>query len=100
MSSGEVANCRIADTRERISKAGLANSSVKIYPRGSVLIAMIGEGKTRGQSAILDIEAATNQNAAGLLFDAGNVSPESSGDGRLASMRGTETRGAAEISPR
>jgi type I restriction enzyme S subunit len=76
VSSGEVANCRIAATRERISNAGLANSSAKIYPKGSVLIAMIGEGKTRGQSAILGIEAATNQNAAGLLFDAGNVSPE------------------------
>jgi type I restriction enzyme S subunit len=28
---------------------------------------MIGEGKTRGQSAILDIEAATNQNVAAIL---------------------------------
>ena len=76
VSSGEVANCRIARTRERITEAGLSNSSAKVYPKGSVLIAMIGEGKTRGQSAILDIEAATNQNAAGLLFDAGNVDPE------------------------
>jgi type I restriction enzyme S subunit len=30
---------------------------------------MIGEGKTRGQAAILGIEACTNQNVAGLVFD-------------------------------
>ena len=39
------------------------------------LIAMIGQGKTRGQSAILDIEACTNQNVAGLVFDCGNIEP-------------------------
>ncbi len=37
---------------------------------------MIGEGKTRGQSAILDIEASTNQNAAGVLPNREIVSPE------------------------
>jgi type I restriction enzyme S subunit len=41
-----------------------------------VLIAMIGEGKTRGQAAILDIEACTNQNAAGVLPDRGKLNPE------------------------
>lgn len=69
VSSGEVANCRIASTRETISQAGLDNSSAKLYPSGTVLVAMIGEGKTRGQAAILDIEAATNQNAAGIIPD-------------------------------
>lgn len=76
VSSGEVANCRISGTREKITPAGVVNSNAKVYPIGTVLIAMIGEGKTRGQSAILAVEAATNQNVAGLVFDAGIVSPE------------------------
>ena len=76
VSSGEVANCRISGTAERITKKGLESSNAKVYPAGSVLIAMIGEGKTRGQSAILDIDACTNQNVAGLIFDAGLVNPE------------------------
>jgi type I restriction enzyme, S subunit len=76
VSSGEVANCRIGRTRETISEAGLANSNAKMYPTGTVLIAMIGEGKTRGQSAILDIEASTNQHVAGMLPDPSIVSPE------------------------
>jgi type I restriction enzyme S subunit len=76
VSSGEVANCRITQTREKITEAGLDNSNAKVYPEGTVLIAMIGEGKTRGQSAILDIEACTNQNVAGLVFEDQNVLPE------------------------
>lgn len=76
VSSGEVANCRISGTRERITEGGLANSSAKLYPAGTVLIAMIGEGKTRGQSAILDIAASTNQNAAGVLPHREIVNPE------------------------
>lgn len=76
ISSGEVANCRISSTREAITEAGLSNSSAKLYPAGTVLIAMIGEGKTRGQAAILDIEASTNQNAAGVIPDGNIVSPE------------------------
>lgn len=76
VSSGEVANCRISDTRERITNHGLENSNAKLYPAGTVLIAMIGEGKTRGQAAILDIPAATNQNAAGVLVNREVLDPE------------------------
>src|SRR5262249_40861788 len=76
VSSGEVGNCRITKTVESITPDGLENSNAKIYPKGSVLIAMIGEGKTRGQAAILDIEACTNQNVAGLIFDANSINAE------------------------
>jgi type I restriction enzyme, S subunit len=76
VSSGEVENCRIKTTHECITLAGLSGSNAKLYPAGTVLIAMIGEGKTRGQSAILDIEAATNQNVAALVFDTDDIVPE------------------------
>src|SRR3712207_8807635 len=45
-------------------------------PIGTVLIAMIGEGKTRGQTAILEIEATTNQNIAAILLTHGLVEPK------------------------
>ena len=67
VSSGEVANGVIRHTREQITDSGFNNSSVRLLPRGSVLMAMIGEGKTRGQSAILDIDACINQNIAGVV---------------------------------
>ena len=56
----------IKKTNEKISQLGFQNSSVKLLPKGTVLIAMIGEGKTRGQAAILDIYAAHNQNTAAI----------------------------------
>lgn len=69
VSSGEVAGTIIESTREKITLAGHKNSSTTMIPPGSVLIAMIGQGKTRGQSALLEIEACTNQNVAALIFN-------------------------------
>ncbi|HBX55275.1 restriction endonuclease subunit S [uncultured Pseudomonas sp.] len=62
ISSGEVANNYIGNAREKITQKALGGSSARINPKGSVLVAMIGQGKTRGQAAILNIDAATNQN--------------------------------------
>lgn len=57
----------ITAAEEFISKSGLKNSSAKVFPKGTVLIAMYGQGKTRGQVAMLGIEAATNQACAAVL---------------------------------
>ena len=69
VSSGEVRFNRIKATKETITTAGLSNSSTQINPIGSVLLGMIGEGKTRGQVAILDIPAANNQNCAAIWVE-------------------------------
>jgi type I restriction enzyme S subunit len=76
VSSGEVRFNRIKDTKEKITDAGLSNSSTQINPVGSVLLGMIGEGKTRGQVAILDIPAANNQNCAAIWVSESGVPPE------------------------
>ncbi len=76
VSSGEVAFCRIRSTRERITAAGLDNTSTEIHPPGTVLIGMIGEGKTRGQVAILEIYACNNQNSAAIRVSEAGLPPE------------------------
>ena len=76
VSSGEVRNNVISTTREKISKSGYANCSVRLLPPETVLLAMIGEGKTRGQSAILEIEATINQNIAAIVVLHGLVESE------------------------
>lgn len=76
VSSGEVRFNRITKTKETITQAGLNNSSTQINPVGSVLLGMIGEGKTRGQVAILDIEAANNQNCAAIWVSETEIPPE------------------------
>ncbi len=76
VSSGEVSNNIIEATNECITEEGYNNSSVKKLPIGTVLIAMIGEGKTRGQTSVLNIEATTNQNIAAILINHGRVEPK------------------------
>ena len=52
---------------EFISDEGLRNSSAKVFPEKTILMAMYGQGKTRGQVAMLGIKAATNQACAAIL---------------------------------
>lgn len=76
VSSGEVQFGRIKHTREHITESGLKNSSTRVNPSGSVILGMIGEGKTRGQAAILDVEACNNQNCAAIWVSQAGIKPE------------------------
>ncbi|MBB1440280.1 restriction endonuclease subunit S [Shewanella sp. SG41-4] len=58
----------IADAEQKITQEGLDNSSAKLFPKDTILMAMYGQGKTRGQVAKLGIEASTNQACAALLL--------------------------------
>ncbi len=76
VSSGEVAFCKIRKTRETITELGLQNTSTTVHPPGTVLLGMIGEGKTRGQVAILEIAASNNQNSAAIRVSEAGLPPE------------------------
>lgn len=57
--SGELKESVIHSTEEKITKAALAESSAKMVPAGSLLVAMYGA--TIGRVAVLGMQAATNQ---------------------------------------
>jgi type I restriction enzyme S subunit len=76
VSSGEVGFCRIRETREKITGLGLTQTSTLTHPIGTVLLGMIWEGKTRGQVAILEIEACNNQNSAAIRVSDTPIPPE------------------------
>lgn len=57
----------ISDTEEKISEIGLKESSCKVYPKNTILIAMYGGFNQIGRTGILQIEAATNQAISALL---------------------------------
>ena len=63
----ELQNNVIKNVDEHITESGLAGSSAKLVPIGTVLVAMYGQGKTRGMTAYLGIEASTNQACACIL---------------------------------
>ena len=59
--TGEVVFKPILTTEEKVSEKAFRECSLPLLPPGTVLIAMYGQGKTRGQSAVLEVEATTNQ---------------------------------------
>lgn len=67
MSSGEVKLKRVRQTAERITRAGLDGSNAKLFPPGTVMVALNGQGRTRGSVAVLEVEAACNQSLAAIL---------------------------------
>lgn len=69
--TGEVVNDLILDTEEHISLNAIENSSAKLYPKGSLIIAMYGQGDTRGRTAKMGIDATTNQ-ACAVLYNINN----------------------------
>jgi type I restriction enzyme S subunit len=64
--TGEINYCVIHDTEEKITPTGLANSAARLFPKGTLLMAMYGQGITRGRVGLLGIEAATNQACASI----------------------------------
>ena len=56
----------IEDTEEKITAIAVEETNCKIYPEGTILMAMYGQGKTRGQIAKLKIRATTNQACAAI----------------------------------
>ena len=52
-----------------ITKEGLNRSAAKLLPPGTLLMALYGQGKTRGKVAVLGIEAATNQACAAITLN-------------------------------
>lgn len=65
--TGEVAFAPITGAEEAVSQAALAECSLTLLPPKTVLVAMYGQGKTRGQSAILEVAATTNQACLAIL---------------------------------
>ena len=76
ISSGEVRFAPINKTNETVTPEGLASASTEIHPIGTVMLAMIGEGKTRGQAAVTHVEACHNQNTAAIRVSESEISPE------------------------
>lgn len=63
--SGEVNQGLIYNSENKITEVGLKNSSAKIFPKNTVLVAMYGA--TAGKVGLLKFEAATNQAICGIL---------------------------------
>ena len=64
--SGELGDSTVYETQETISKAGLDESSAKLFPKGTLCVALYGA--TVGKLGILGVAAATNQAVCGIFL--------------------------------
>ena len=74
--SGDINQGEIFDCEGRITELALKESNAKLLPKNSVLIALNGQGKTRGTVAILRTEAACNQSLVSINPDNEKLLPE------------------------
>ncbi|NQE54170.1 Type-1 restriction enzyme MjaXIP specificity protein [ANME-1 cluster archaeon GoMg3.2] len=72
--SGELEDNYIIDTEEKITQDAVKNSSAKLFPKGTILMAMYGA--TVGKTAILKKEATTNQAICGIIPNNDNFNSE------------------------
>ena len=64
--TGELQNNELYKTEEKITELALENSSARVFSVDTILVAMYGQGKTRGMTALLKVPSATNQACAGI----------------------------------
>ncbi len=70
VTSGETSNPYVYETEQYVSPLALKETNLTVYPKGTLIVAMYGQGKTRGQITELMIEACTNQACAAIrLFN-------------------------------
>ena len=72
--TGELTNKYLKKTEECISKLAIKNSSAKVFPKGTILVAMYGA--TIGKMSILNIDASCNQACCSIIPDKSKASTE------------------------
>lgn len=69
VTSGALNNEMVTEATEYVTPLALAECRLGLYPAGALLVAMYGEGKTRGKCSELAIPATINQAIAALVLD-------------------------------
>lgn len=72
INSGSVNQWLVTEASENITHLGWEQSSARWVPKGSLVIALAGQGKTKGMCAQMAIDATCNQSMAAIVPDSGN----------------------------
>ncbi|AUB80603.1 N-6 DNA methylase [Candidatus Thiodictyon syntrophicum] len=73
--TAEVNECDIEKTTETLTDQAVQDYCLRIYPPDTILVAMYGQGATRGKAAYLRVPAAITQNCAGIVITRPDVLP-------------------------
>lgn len=69
VTSAATSSERVTEAAEYVTQEAISAHRLKVYPIGTLLVAMYGEGKTRGQVTELGIPATINQACAAVVVD-------------------------------
>jgi type I restriction enzyme S subunit len=67
LASGAVSQVRVQRPTELVSRVVLDERVAPLAPAGSVVVGLVGQGRTRGKAALLEIDACINQNLAAIV---------------------------------
>jgi type I restriction enzyme S subunit len=73
--TAEINSDLIQSTSELITHSAVADAGLRVFPAGTILIAMYGQGSTRGRAAMLGLNACVNQACAALAPAEKRVDP-------------------------
>jgi type I restriction enzyme S subunit len=73
--TSEVDENEITATTETLTREAIKDYGLRIYPPDTILVAMYGQGATRGKAALLRVPAAITQNCAGIVIKRPDVLP-------------------------
>ena len=74
VTSGAVNDEFVKEATDFVTEKAVRETNLTVYPKHTLLVAMYGEGKTRGKCSELLIEACTNQAIAAISFDGYDIS--------------------------
>lgn len=74
--TGELLNGEIRNAAESITQKGLRETNLSLLPVDTLLIAMYGQGQTRGRTGLLKMPATVNQAALAILPSPSRARPE------------------------
>jgi type I restriction enzyme, S subunit len=73
VTSGALNEEFVKEATDYVTEKALRETNLSVYPKHTLLLAMYGEGKTRGKCSELLIEACTNQAIAAISFEKHDV---------------------------
>lgn len=76
LNSAVVNDDEVTEGSEMVTAEALRLCHLPIVPAGSVLVALTGQGRTRGQATVLRIEATINQHLAAIICDCDHLDGE------------------------
>jgi type I restriction enzyme S subunit len=68
VTSGALGGAYVSEPTEYITELALSETAVKVWPKGTLLVAMYGEGRTRGRCSELTFASTTNQACAAIVL--------------------------------